>query len=187
LTLLGRDGDWYQVALPKGEAVWLHSGQGRVDVERPQLEVIPKVVRIRESNDPSSPVVAKAAKGLILGFVQEQTGWYQVKLPHQDGPEGWVRSDLVAVKAAPGAPSTGVRQVSQYRQAGLPSARTFSNFSSVDAFLQNMSAGTVLVLSIVAGFSVFIFVLIIGSVFFGYKGSSVYGSTGGRLQGRAYR
>jgi uncharacterized protein YgiM (DUF1202 family) len=126
LPLLAADGDWYQVMLPSEKEAWVHRDFARLDNLRDQLVVIPKRVKIREEDRTSSPIVVRAASGLILQSTAQRGEWYQVRLPHPPDAVGWIRSDLVEIRSV-GASPQAVAQATEEVQEVVSASEEMSS------------------------------------------------------------
>jgi len=93
LKRLDKRGDWYQVQLSDGRAVWLHGRYAEEQTARDLLEVVKAAVNVRRSSTTGSAKVGSVKRGDMLALLQERNGWYRVILP--DNKRGWLRSDMV--------------------------------------------------------------------------------------------
>jgi N-acetylmuramoyl-L-alanine amidase len=121
LTVLGQEGDWYQVSLPTGGTGWIagwlvtvkdtpgQTGGSTQPAQPPAGSQTPpaagstekiavvngSVVNVRSGPGTSSSIIGTVVKGNSLPLLGQSGDWCQVKLPN--GSSGWVAGWLVAL------------------------------------------------------------------------------------------
>ncbi len=88
---LDKQGDWFRVKLPSGKEGWI---RGDLLTETASQLVTNDRVNIRKGPGTIYEVLIEVPKNTPLIKMDEQDGWYQVKLP--DNQVGWIRSDMVS-------------------------------------------------------------------------------------------
>jgi uncharacterized protein YgiM (DUF1202 family) len=119
LRYLGIQGEWFHVELENGTSGWLHKEFGRLDSARDGLEVSVSIARIRETPASDSPVIGRAVQGLLLEILEKEEPWYRVRLPL--GEEGWIRDDLVTLRAVKPSPEQLSGDESNYQENEMES------------------------------------------------------------------
>ncbi|MDW7675997.1 MAG: SH3 domain-containing protein, partial [Bacillota bacterium] len=108
-TVVGEGNDWIEITLVDGQKGWVagwlaevttvevatsseHPGVGRTAV------VIENIVNVRNGPDISADRITQVSKGQEFIVLQEQHGWYQIKL--NDKESGWIAGWLVSLRTS---------------------------------------------------------------------------------------
>ncbi len=86
----GEKGKWIQVKDIDGDGGWVHESHVR---KSPVVIVTGEVVNIRDKPGTDSNVISRAAKGLVLNYLDREGEWLKISRP--EFGVGWIHKDLV--------------------------------------------------------------------------------------------
>ncbi|HHW56937.1 MAG TPA: SH3 domain-containing protein [Clostridia bacterium] len=109
VTVLEQQNGWYKVRLSDGREGWVFgkyvavrslSNVSRGDSERTEKVgiVTGNYVNLRSEGSLSGGVIMQLTKNTIVDVLDQQNGWYKVKLA--DGTEGWIYGEYLSVRSS---------------------------------------------------------------------------------------